>query len=217
MEVFGKSWERYTERIFKNWNERITESDTVLIGGDVSWEMRLEDCVGDFAFIHSLPGRKIISKGNHDYWWETAAKMRRFTAENGFDDIEFLHNNAVVADECAVCGTRWWNDPSSAEFKQDDIKIYSREIIRLENSLAEAKKSGREKIIAVLHYPPFDSDGNVNCDIKRLFGEYNVAECVYGHLHGKGLSNAVEGKFGATNYHLASADYLDFCPIRINF
>lgn len=217
MEVFGKGWENYVERILKNWNETVNESDTVLIGGDVSWEMRLQDCVSDFSFIHNLPGRKIILKGNHDYWWDTAAKLRRFTIENGFDDIEFLQNNAAFTEEYGVCGTRWWNDPTSPEFKKDDLKIYNREIIRLENSLAEAKKAGCEKIIAVLHYPPFDNGGNVNSDVKRLFEEYNVAECVYGHLHGNGLANAAEGKFNATNYHLTSADYLDFCPIRINF
>lgn len=217
MEVFGEKWLGYTEKLFDNWKRTVTDADTVVIGGDVSWEMNLKNCAKDFEFIHKLPGRKIISKGNHDYWWETVTKMKKFISENGFTSIEFLYNNFYVAEGVAICGTRWFEDPESDNFKKDDLKTYAHELVRLENSLKEAKKSGCEKILAVLHYPPFTPDGEVNRDIKNMFEKYNVEKCIYGHLHGAGLKNVKEGCFFGTNYHLTSADYLDFLPIHINF
>ncbi len=217
MEAFGDRWTDYTRRISENWRRMVGEGDTVILGGDISWEMRLEGCVSDFEYINSLPGRKIISKGNHDYWWETAAKHKAFLESNGFENIEFLYNNAYSADGIAICGTRWWNDPTSDGFGTEDLKIYRHEILRLEASLERARSLNCEKTVAVLHYPPFDALGRVNVDVGGLFERYGVDVCLYGHLQGVGIKTAVEGKFGATNYHLTSADYLDFCPIRINF
>ena len=123
MEVFGSKWSGYMQRIAENWKKLVSEDDTVIIGGDVSWEMKLSDCVSDFEFINSLPGKKIISKGNHDYWWETASKLKSFISENNFSDIDFIYNNAYSAEGVAICGTRWWNDPSTDGFGDEDLKI----------------------------------------------------------------------------------------------
>ncbi len=215
MEVFGEKWGGYVQKIENNWNRLVKAEDTVIIGGDVSWEMKLADCVGDFGFLNSLPGRKIISKGNHDYWWETASKHNRFLSDNGFSDIEFIYNNAYIAENTAICGTRWWMDLTSEGFRAEDLKIYNHELLRLEASLKEGERSGCEKMIAALHYPPFKADGTVNDDIKELFHMYKVDLCIYGHLHGAGLKNAVTGQFGSTFYQLTSADFLDFTPYRI--
>lgn len=215
MEVFGDRWANYTERIRDNWNSIVSKDDIVIIGGDVSWEMKLKDCVSDFEFINSLSGRKIISKGNHDYWWETASKHKEFLQDNGFSMIDFLYNNAFKVEDVAVCGTRWWNDSSADGFGGEDLKIYNHELIRLENSLKEACKLECNKKLVVLHYPPFAADGELNSDIADIFSRYEVRECIYGHLHGAGLKNAVEGTFFGVNYRLTSADYLNFTPIEI--
>lgn len=215
MEVFGEKWNDYMGRIARNWRETVGENDTVIIGGDISWEMKLDDCVSDFEFIQKLPGRKILSKGNHDYWWETASKHQHFKEKNGFDSIDFIYNNAYIAEGVAICGTRLWDDPSTDGFSEDDNKIYTHELLRLENSLSAASKLGCDRKIAVLHYPPFTTDGKVNKDISSMFSHYGVTCCVYGHLHGAGLKNAISGEFNGVNYCLTSADYLDFAPISI--
>ncbi len=214
MEVFGEKWADYMDRIRDNWKIVISKDDTVIIGGDVSWEMKLEESVSDFEFIDKLPGRKIISKGNHDYWWETASKHKTFLEKNGFSTIDFLYNNSFEVCDISVCGTRWWEDKTSDKFGPDDLKIYSHELIRLENSLKDAKN---DKKIVVLHYPPFTADGELNSDIAQMFERYEVSECIYGHLHGPGLKNVVEGTFFGVNYRLTSADYLNFTPIEIKF
>lgn len=217
MEVFGERWAGYMDKIRSNWLSQVSESDTVIIGGDVSWEMRLADCKGDFGYINSLPGRKIILKGNHDYWWETAAKMNSFVRENEFENIEFINNNAFEAEGVAICGTRWWLDPTSDEFSGDDRKIYDHELIRLEASLKEAAKLNCDNILAALHFPPFDEKGNVNGDIAEIFAGHSVTKCIYGHLHGVGHSKGVEGVFGGVKYHLTSSDFLQFTPKKITF
>ena len=217
MEVFGDRWSGYMDRIRANWLDKVSEGDTVVIAGDVSWGMRLAECKGDFQFISSLPGRKIILKGNHDYWWETITKMNSFVAENEFENIEFVNNNAFEAEGVAICGTRWWMDPTSDEFSGDDRKIYDHEIIRLEASLKEAVNLGCDNIIVALHFPPFDESGRVNGDIAELFARYSVAKCIYGHLHGAGHAKGYEGIFDGVEYHLTSADFLQFEPKKITF
>lgn len=217
MEIFGPLWSGYMERIRNNWIKTVKDDDTVIVGGDVSWEMKLEDCISDFKYLSALPGRKILFKGNHDYWWETLSKMNSFVGENNFSNIEFCHNNAFVAENIAICGSRWWIDPTHEDFKKDDIKIYNHELSRIETSLAAARKTGAENIVAVLHYPPFTDNGDVNSDISSLFKKYNVKKCIYGHLHGEGLKKAVEGDFGGVEYILTSADFLKFTPKEINF
>ncbi len=204
MDVFGGGWENYVERISENWKSVVKETDTVLIGGDVSWATYLVEALPDFHFIHALPGRKIISKGNHDYWWTTAAKLRAFTEENNLDSITFLHNNSIEAEGYAVCACRGWKSPFESDFNGEDRKIYEREMVRLELSLKEGEKLS-EKRIVMMHYPP-------DVGFAELLDAYRVKTCVYGHLHGRNAWN----KFAQSERDLlVSADYLEFMPKRI--
>ena len=204
MDVFGAGWENYVERTEKNWRSVISKNDTVLIGGDVSWAMYLEEVEKDFDFIHSLPGKKIITKGNHDYWWTTASKLSKFKEEKGFDDIIFLQNNAVLCEGAAICGSRGWRSPFEKNFTEEDRKIYERELIRLELSLKEGRKLS-DKIIAMVHYPP-------DFAVDMLLDEYGTEICVYGHLHG---AAAWEKRSDKERNILTSADFLKFMPKKI--
>ena len=172
MDIFGYGWENYMEKIHTNWINTIKENDTVIVGGDISWGTYLDDIKPDFDFLESLPGRKILLKGNHDYWWESLTKLRKFTQDMHYTTIDFLHNTAFIAENTAICGTRGWIDPSSDNFKSDDQKIYLRELGRMELSLIEGAKSNPKKVIAVLHYPPVTKSGNINEDYLELFKKY---------------------------------------------
>lgn len=215
MDIFGYGWENYMERIETNWKNTVSPTDTVIIGGDISWGTYLEDIKPDFDFLESLPGRKILLKGNHDYWWESLTKLRRFSDEMGYKTIEFLHNTSVIAENTAICGTRGWIDKSADNFKTDDEKIYSRELGRMELSLCDGIKHNPERIIAVLHYPPITKDKTINEDYMDLFIKYNVSTCIYGHLHSASFRNAVEGVINGVEFRLVSADYLRFLPQKL--
>ena len=204
MDVFGVSWENYVDRIEKNWREVVSENDTVLLCGDISWATYLSQAQEDFKFIHSLPGKKIISKGNHDYWWCTAAKLEDFKKSMGFDDIVFLHNNSVLTEGVSVCGARGWRSPFEKNFTSDDQKIYERELIRLRLSLDDGKKKS-ERLVVMLHYPP-------DFAVDMLLDEYNIEKCVYGHLHGM---QAVKRRSDKERNILVSSDYLEFHPLRL--
>lgn len=217
MEVFGPSWFGYMDKIRERWLQTVKEEDTVIIGGDISWEMKLEDCVSDFEYLNSLPGRKILFKGNHDYWWETLSKMNAFAESNGFSTIEFCNNNAFLVEDTAICGSRWWIDPTCDDFKKEDEKISAHEFSRIESSLMSAYALNAGNTVAVLHYPPFTESGYVNEGISALFKKYNVKKCIYGHLHGLGLSKAKEGVEDGVEYILTSADFLEFTPKEIIF
>lgn len=211
MDVFGGAWVGYVDKLREGF-AAVGADDTVVLPGDLSWAMSLESTKADFDFIDELPGRKILLKGNHDYWWTTAAKMRRFFDENGWN-FELLHNNFLEYENCALCGTRGWY---FADVFGDagDEKVYKRELLRLETSLKGAKDGGFEHIIAFLHYPPIV--GSKACDdITRMLDEYGVERCYYGHLHGGAHSLAFEGRYGAVEYQLISADYLNFKPLKI--
>lgn len=201
MEIFGSYWENYTERIYENWSRTVKDNDTVLICGDVSWATYLEHTKKDFEFLHSLPGKKIISRGNHDYWWTTAAKLERFRTSEGLCDFVFLHNNSIGAEGYAVCAARGWKSPFDKSFTSEDEKIYERELIRLRLSLEEGKKIS-DKIIVMMHFPP-----DVGFD--DMMEEYKVSICVYGHLHGEA---AWERRPLCDKCHLVSADFLQFEP-----
>ena len=202
MNIFG--WTDYVEKIQQNWVESVKENDTVLINGDVSWATYLEESLKDLDFINNLPGKKILSKGNHDYWWTTAAKLNKFKADNGFDSITFLHNNSMPVQDFAICCTRGWKSPFDKDFNTDDEKIYERELIRLRLSLEEGAKLS-DKIIVMLHYPP-------DVGFYELLDEYKVKLCIYGHL----LGSAAWAKGPKSeNITLVSADYLNFCPLKL--
>ena len=210
MDIFG-GWENYVERIKENWNREVSPEDTIVVPGDISWAMSLKEAVADFRYIHELPGRKIILKGNHDYWWTTAAKMNNFLAENGFNSIFILHNNHYAYENYGICGTRGWiNDDSEPA----DAKVLAREAQRLETSIASAENAGLEPLV-FLHYPPLYGN-EYNPDLLEVMYRHNIKRCWYGHIHGrKGHQNAVNGERDGIVFQLVSADYVQFCPVKI--
>ena len=204
MNIFGREWDDYVERIFENWNKTINENDAVLICGDISWATYLQQAKADFDYLNKLPGIKIISKGNHDYWWSTMAKLENFLEENGCKNFVFLHNNAYLYENIAICAARGWKSPFDKDFNKEDEKIYERELLRLRLSLTEGKKLSDE-IVAMVHYPP-------DFAVSELLDEFGVRICVYGHLHGR---YAWERSSDNPRYILVSADYLEFIPRKI--
>lgn len=215
MDIFGKGWENYMERLFENWNNLILKDDTVVIGGDISWATYLNEAYKDFEYIEHLNGRKIILKGNHDYWWESITKLTDFVKDNSFSSISFLHNNAYLAENIAICGTRGWIDPTFDNFSGEDKKIYDREIMRLELSLNMAKKFDAEKTFVFLHYPPITKNLEINSDYANVLKKFNVKNVFYGHIHSAYSKKSLEGEFDGINYKLVSADYLSFMPYKL--
>ncbi len=210
MDVFS-GWSDYVGRLKENWERLVTPEDTVVIGGDISWAMRLEECFADFSFIHSLPGQKIFLKGNHDYWWQTKKKIEDYLALNGFDSIRILFNNAFEVGDYAVCGTRGWYYDKEGEH---DIKVINREIGRLKTSYSAALATGKRPIV-FLHYPPVY--GEVECgEIMAALSELGVKTCYYGHLHGERTHrSAVQGTYKGIDFHLISCDYTRFVPVLV--
>jgi len=205
MDVFGGGWEGYVDKLRTGFSQ-VSPEDTVVLCGDLSWAMSLEEGAQDFAFLDALPGRKLLLKGNHDYWWTTAAKMNRFFASNGFTTLNILHNNCYEYGEYALCGTRGWFYEETG-----DQKVFLRELLRLEASL---KAAGDRRKLCFLHYPPC-YQGYACGEIMELLERYEVERCYYGHLHGGSHRLAVEGRYGAVEYYLAAADYLRFRPQKI--
>lgn len=206
MDVFN-GWNDYEKRLEENWRKIVGEDDTVIICGDVSWGMKLHEALPDFRFINSLPGKKLLMKGNHDYWWETKSKMKRLLDDNSLDSIDFLFNNAVKCGNISVAGTKGWFYDSGAE---DEAKALNRELCRLNLSLQEATKLGGE-VVAFLHYPPI-SNRAICEEIVDLLVEYGVKRCYYAHLHGASIKNAFTGEYKNVRFSLISGDSLGFCP-----
>lgn len=208
MDIFP-GWQGYMEKLERHWNTLVRPEDTVVLAGDTSWAMKLEDTVADFSFLQRLPGQKLLLKGNHDYWWTTVKKMERFLQENGFDSLHILHNNSILAEGLAVCGTRsWMFDVGEAH----DEKVMNRELGRLRASLDAAQEEAER--VAFLHYPPVYPNANAQ-QVIDLLKEYNVKRCFYGHLHGNAIRFAVQGMVDGIEYRLISADALAFCPYKI--
>ncbi|MDD6355117.1 MAG: metallophosphoesterase [Oscillospiraceae bacterium] len=198
-------WNDYVARLGNNWNSIVKEEDTVVIAGDISWAMNFDELYEDFSFLNDLTGKKIIVKGNHDYWWNTLSKMNKFIAENNFDSINILQNNSYDVDGISVCGSRGWMFESSEEH---DEKILSREVGRIKMSLDSAVNENR---ILFLHYPPITT--NSSCDeILDTLKEYGIKKCFYGHLHGMATKYAFEGEYDGIDFKLISADRLSFVP-----
>jgi len=214
MDVFGARWANYMDRLKENWCSVVGRNDTVLVPGDVSWATYLEQAHADFTFIDQLPGTKIISKGNHDYWWTTKSKLEKFLSENNYTSIRFMHNNSFQVENVTLCGTRGWNMPGEVDFSEEDEKIYKRELQRLELSLKSASVSESGCIVAALHFPPFNSKGIFSgfLDIMQMYG---VQLCIFGHLHGEARKHAVEGKIDGVEFRLVAADHLSFMPVRL--
>ena len=214
MDVFGPRWHDHARRIEENWRERIGTQDTVILAGDISWALKLEDAKYDLDWIHALPGKKILLKGNHDLWWSGIQKLNRL-----YDDMLFLQNDCCYAEGLYICGTRGWVTPDNEDFKETDEKICRRELLRLENSLsraAEEMRRGREgTITGVLHYPPV-SDTRCFSAFQQMFEDYGVKDVYYGHIHGEdGFRGAIRGDHHGIRYHLISADFLNCRPLQI--
>ncbi len=209
MDIFG-GWDNYVEKLTENWNRTVSPEDTVVVPGDISWGIDLEEARADFSYVNDLNGKKIISKGNHDYWWTTMSKLNKFLDENGFDSIKFLHNNHYAYGKYGICGTRGWINETEIPA---DAKVLAREAQRLEVSIQSALKENLEPIV-FLHYPPVYGN-ECNYDILDVMYKYNIKECYYGHLHGRSHKNAVCGVRDGINFHLIASDFVQFCPVLV--
>ena len=212
MDVFGGRWQDYVQKLETNWKECVKEEDTVVIPGDISWGMNLNQSLADFAFINSLPGKeKIILKGNHDYFWTSRIKMETFFEENSLNTLKILHNNFFPYDEnYGICGSRGWINENG---KAQDKKILDREALRLEASIKPCVESGREPLV-FLHYPPIYAETVCN-EIFDVIKRYGVKKVFYGHIHGLSYRYAVDGIYDGIDFRLVSCDYLEFKPVKI--
>lgn len=205
MDVFGPHWERHFERICEDWRTRVKAEDVVLLPGDLSWAMRMEDALMDLREIGALPGRKILLKGNHDFWWSSISRLRGALP----DGMYALQNDCVQIDETVFCGSRGWALPGQENGEQD-VKIYNRELMRLEMALKAARTAAPQgRLIAMMHYPPLLASGE-ETGFTVLMERYRASDVVYGHLHGQGIRGAFRGERGGVRYHLTSCDALGF-------
>ncbi len=206
MEVFGAHWENHFEKIRADWESRVEENDVVLLPGDTSWAMSMEDAKDDIARIMALPGRKMLLRGNHDYWWSSLTRVRMLLPEGN----RAIQNDAFDLGDFVVCGSRGWLLVSENAGESQDKKVFEREKIRLELSLQDAEKKAQGKpIVCMMHYPPFLS-GEGDTDFTRLLEKYRVKLCVYGHLHSDGVKMGFNGERNGIQYRLVSCDALDF-------
>ena len=209
MDIFGGAWVGYMDKL-KEGLSVVTEEDTLVLLGDLSWSLDLANAKADFAWINEIPGRKIILKGNHDYWWSTAAKFYKFCDEHGFSNMHILNNNCYEYDGWAICGTRGWFFEEERSGQHDE-KVFRRELIRLEASL---KAAGEMKKMVFLHYPP-RYKGYECREILDLLEKYEVRMCYYGHLHGGSHKQAMEGPWDGVEFRLVASDYTGFKPYRV--
>ena len=212
MDVFGKQWDNHFDTIRANWRSLVNEDDIVLIPGDISWAMYMEDVASDLVDIAELPGRKILLRGNHDYWWSSIRKVRDALPSSMYA----LQNDSLIMDDVVFCGTRGWTFPTAlAPLVASDQKIFQRELCRLQISLDHAKKqaAGRQ-IITLLHFPPLLAEAQ-DTDFSKLLEDADVSIVVYGHLHGAGIKNGFTGSVNGIQYYLTSCDAIDFSPLLI--
>jgi len=214
MDIFGSRWKNHTEQIREKWIASVGSDDTVVIAGDVSWAMTLEEAKEDFLFLESLPGKKIISKGNHDYWWQTAKKITDFFEQNDIKSIELLHNNAYIVEDYVVCGTRGWYSEGASPKGNDYAKLVNREVSRLEMSLREGQAiaKGRE-LLVFLHFPAVFG-GFVFRELVDVMHKFGVRRCYYGHIHGVYRVPPVS-MFEGIEMRIISSDYLEFKPLMV--
>lgn len=211
MDIFS-GWDNYVEKLEKNWNETVNDNDTIVIAGDISWGINLDEALEDFKFIDRLKGNKILLKGNHDYWFSTKNKVETFFKENNLNTLSMLFNNSYVYEDVVICGTRGWIDEKGK--KTVEKKVLLREAGRLKLSIEDGLKTGKEPIV-FLHYPPVYYIHDCKEILDVLF-EYNIKTCYYGHIHGNdGFQYAIDGIVDGINYHLVSCDYVNFCPVKV--
>ena len=209
MDIFS-GWQDYVTRLEKNWRAIVRPEDTVVVAGDISWAMKLEECDADFAFLQALPGKKLLLKGNHDYWWTTRKKMEEYLERKGFDSLSILFNSAAAVVPYAVCGTRGWFYDAETDA---DKKVLSREVGRLRASIAQAEATGLE-LVAFLHYPPVYG-GEVCEEIMQVLCEKGIRRCYYGHIHGAAAKKAVTGMYRGVRLQLIACDYTGFTPVLV--
>ncbi len=209
MDIFD-GWENYTELLGQSWNSLVSAEDTIVLAGDISWAISLEKGYEDFKWIHNLPGRKIILKGNHDYWWNSRKKMEETFEKWGFDSLNILHNNHFQYENYGICGTRGWvNMPGESA----DAKVLAREAGRLTASIESTLTAGLQPLV-FLHYPPLYGS-SYNYDILDVLYKYGIKNCWYGHLHGPSIKYAVNGERDGVDFRLISGDFLQFRPEKI--
>lgn len=234
MDIFGPRWFSHAQRLEQCWRDSVAEEDTVIVPGDISWALKLEDAKYDLDFLAGLPGKKVLLKGNHDLWWTGITKLNRM-----YENITFLQNDCYEAEGFYICGSRGWLTPDSDEFTEADEKIYRRELLRLESSLKAATKAYRDSghaeedinhveadgnrdeedgpcpLIGIMHYPPV-ADARRFSGFQQLFEDYSVKDVYYGHIHGEdGFRTCIQGMHHGINYHLVSLDYLNCQPLQI--
>ena len=213
MDIFGEVWDNYLDEITDFWEKNISDDDIVLIAGDISWAMKTEDVVPDLQYVGSFKGKKIILRGNHDYWWHSISTVRNLLPHGTYA----VQNDCLRIGDCLICGSRGWTTPEpNKDFAPDDKKIYDRELIRLKLSLDDMKKKRQEgdKVIVMMHYPPFNSTFS-SSPFTRLINEYKVDAVVYGHLHGKSVRTKSKVVVDGTQYYLTSCDMIGNIPVEI--
>lgn len=213
MDIFGENWENHAEKIKQDWISKVNEEDTVILSGDFSWAMKLQNTILDFQYINEMPGKKILLKGNHDYWWTTVTSMRKFLRENNIQNVDFLYNNSFEVENKIICGTRGWS--LAGDGTEEEQKIIKREVDRLKISIEDGiSKYGTDKeIIVFLHYPPITQSNIIKNEITpfmEVLKEYKIKKCYYGHLHGLAIKDAVNGNKDEIDLKLISADGVDF-------
>ncbi len=216
MNIFGENWNDHANKIKNNWIKKVKEDDLVVLPGDFSWPMHLEDAFEDFKYLSKLPGTKLLLKGNHDYWWSTLNKMKNYLNENGFKKIDFIYNSAYLYNNKIIVGTRGW----SLQDSENSNKMIHRENERLKLSIEDGiKQFGIDKeIICFMHYPPINSKNimkNNHLEFFSTMKQYNVKRCYYGHLHGKSHMEAINEIVEGIKFQLVSSDYLNFDLIKI--
>ncbi len=209
MDVFGDIWLNHQERIIENWYSTIGEDDLVLLAGDISWALKIDEAYEDLLRIDKLPGRKIIIKGNHDYWWSSLKKLNNL----GLKTIDFIQNNSFVYKDAGIAGTRGWSYIDVEVIDPQNEKIFNRELNRLKLSLESLDENLKKKIV-MLHYPPFNLDSSPN-EFVEIMKEYKIDICIYGHLHAEGHRYIVEGTIEGIEFHCVSSDYINFIPKKI--
>lgn len=209
MDVFH-GWDHYVDRLERNWRALVAPEDTVVIAGDVSWAMRLADTAADFRFLNRLPGRKLLLKGNHDYWWTTRRKMDDYLQQNGFGSLGIIFNSMESYGEYGLCGTRGWFFDAEPDA---DKKVLMREAGRLEASICAAEQAGKKPIV-FLHYPPVVCGAECP-ELMNILRAHRIERCYYGHLHGPAIRRAVQNAVDGIHFRLISCDAVNFCPVRV--
>ncbi len=218
MDIYGYRWHNHVQRLENNWRQIVSDDDTVIIAGDISWALKLEDAKYDLDWVDSLPGHKVMYKGNHDLWWNGITKLNKM-----YDTITFVQNDCFAAEDFVVCGTRGWLTPDNDDFKQDDEKVYRRELMRMQSSLEAGKNYiqtfsklvDAPELIVVMHYPPV-SKAAAFSGFQQIFEDYNIKHVIYGHIHGEeGFKNAIRGEYHGVMYDLVSCDFLNCKPMLI--